>query len=1462
MRVLFVFICIYNFLFAIEQKEFMLNNIKSLIQKEEYLSLAINKYILQTGTIPKNGTSLDWDKLMTDEYLGINFDKTNPYTNKELVVSFTNNHMFIKGLIEKTTDYKNEHKYLYNLYTDSKFRVNTIAPKTSQSADILLGTQVLYGDLQKEIAKILFDSKKIFLENATCTKNSYFYELANQKLTYKYCKSDGTKLTVYQDPPIYLNSDEDLKIVKANIGDTAFVEQGTEILEYYFHSEQVNDNYWVKVQKPKIEKLPTTLEDYKNKILTYIPNAKDIYIRQSSGCYLANGDIYCWGKNDYKKAGIENYGQLDITLKPDYINTPIMLKTQIDNPTENTVTYDIKSKNWYNSPFRVKFDKIGVNSTNVCGITKIFSYTDAGVNYKIGGDLYCNGLINQLYFENISADIINTSILSKNKYFGWGKSDKKDDSEQTIKISQDGGPVEKDASGVELSITRDEIYLTDIAMVEDAIAILDDKGKIYTIGKNYKGALGVDKTDYFYYANTPVPVVASTTIIFKKIFALRDSRTFGAIDSNNQFYIWGDRGTSIIHKPTLISNTKFNPDAIFVNTNEFILKGTDEVFYKTNGSVVSPVSSTAITGNPLSLSYYKDNTGKEYWLYIDENQQLKGTESLLTCKKQDGTACNTTTEAPLFNKSLDKLNTPTTTDKIDYSKFTNVSIFKLDHQISEIVEDFESNWNKLVFHDGGSQATRFLGMFANDSNSINFLNKTYNFGIENAGKEVTINLDFYEIDYWDSWHDKFTIYVNDEIKHSKGYQYSSTTEGGIPLVVENYSSAVRIGEKHKISVTGKLDNYGKIKLGFSSTLLYSSYYESWGIDNIELIRNNDNKLLSFEDFETKIYEDWNRLSIHDGGTDSTKFLGRWSYGSSAVDYVNKTYDFGIEKAGHNVTVELNLYEIDTWDGHYFRVYLNGEEKYNKYFWYLVKEGSSLVVKNYPTDYPNTNYSERHKISVTGKLDSRGRLRVGFSSTLDESIQNESWGVDNIKITDTTDSNKLLFLEDFENKWNNEWNKLSILDGGAQATNFLGRWSIGSSGVDYVNKTYDFGIVNKDLPVIIKLDFYEIDSWDNEYFSVYVNGVEKSKKQYYQSFNNGGTPLIVENYASGYRIGEKIKIEVEGVLDSTGKIRLGFSSTLDEILYNESWGVDNIEIYKKSDNSLLGKEDFEKNVTYVKSSLEGWSNNKTKEVIDNGDTSRVPATTFLGNFPIVDCQTGIIACNGKPFEVSKKYSFGSLYANYEVDIEFDFYEIDSWDGERFEFYANDTLLAVDHFVKDGHYSLVDSNITGIPLQKNVGIIQSENPQKYPYKLRSKLNSNGEVTLKFKTNWEYNSPYVNYYSKLWYVNPYYEDVNNESWGIDNIKIKLKETDKTFVCAMTGVEQNSQMYCWGNVARSLPILNTSLYDSDKISSLNKLFLTQSQDINKQMSFDAYDESKNGMLFLKYPTYINGFDYPFYFK
>jgi hypothetical protein len=913
-------------MFANSENLSMMNAIKNVIQKEEYISLAINKYILQTGTIPKNNNNeLDWTKLSVEGYLGLNFNKNNPITGADIKVTFdSKNSAFIQGVYENVNKYSTYNNYLYNFYINKIFRVNTIPPVNITKEKLLIGSQVTYNDIQKDIVSLINENnsdKRIKLSSQNCESGKYFYELRNSKLTYKYCKASDISIEVYQEAPIYLEDWEDLQYVRGNIGDKAYVKKNGSWYEYYYQGETAIR--WIASGIGDALTGVNDSLDLADRILSYIPDSKDLVFRRDGGCMLANGDIFCWGNNQYKKAGIESYGQLDKTLTPNYINTPVMLKVQISDITQ-------KGKNWYNNPYRIKFEKMSMNSTNVCGISPIFDYFD-GIQKKFGGDLYCNGKISSSSFEDMDVTKNETSILKRNIFFSTGKSDEIENS--------------------------NEIYLKDIVMVEDVVAVLSDAGKIYTYGRNYQGALGIGKDDKFINQQTPSEVKNSGQV-FKKIFALRDIKGFGAIDNNNLFYIWGERPNGKIYtEPTMLNGSiQFNPDAIFTNSKDFILKGANNVFYRTDGDrefrALTQIPSTAI-----SASIY-DNNGKELYLYADKDLVLKGSTELITCRTTSGSLCSNSTENMIFNSALKELNS--TSNKIngtDYANFSNVSIFQLDNVIKEFSEDFEST----------------------------------------------------------------------------------------------------------------------------------------------------------------------------------------------------------------------------------------------------------------------------------------------------------------------------------------------------AT--------------------------------------------------------------------------------------------------------------------------------------------------------GWSNNTRTLVSDNGDTTQIPVTNFLGRFPVVNT-------NGTPYVLSKTFTF-SGYANHEVEIEFDFYEIDTWDGERFEVYANDELLAVDHFVMDGQQFIQDSNITGENLQNNVGRTGNfgvDGDQRYRYKLKAKLDSTGKVKLRLETKYETEAPYGNYWSNI------YEDVENESWGIDNVQIKLKETNKTFVCAMTGVGSASQMYCWGDVARSIPILSTSLYDVSKITTINKLFITQEGDKKAQMSFGEY--YYDGKLWLKYPTYIGGFDYAFYFK
>lgn len=83
MRLIILSLIFISFSFSSNLNIALMNDIKDVIQKEEYISLAINKYILQNGKVPKKSdNTLDWDKLMVDDYLGTNFNKYNPITKK------------------------------------------------------------------------------------------------------------------------------------------------------------------------------------------------------------------------------------------------------------------------------------------------------------------------------------------------------------------------------------------------------------------------------------------------------------------------------------------------------------------------------------------------------------------------------------------------------------------------------------------------------------------------------------------------------------------------------------------------------------------------------------------------------------------------------------------------------------------------------------------------------------------------------------------------------------------------------------------------------------------------------------------------------------------------------------------------------------------------------------------------------------------------------------------------------------------------------------------------------------------------------------------------------------------------------------------------------------------------------------------------------------------------------------
>ena len=114
-----------------------------------------------------------------------------------------------------------------------------------------------------------------------------------------------------------------------------------------------------------------------------------------------------------------------------------------------------------------------------------------------------------------------------------------------------------------------------------------------------------------------------------------------------------------------------------------------------------------------------------------------------------------------------------------------------------------------------------------------------------------------------------------------------------------------------------------------------------------------------------------------------------------------------------------------------------------------------------------------------------------------------------------------------------------------------------------------------------------------------------------------------------------------------------------------------------------------------------------------------------------------------------------------------------------------------------------------------------------------------------------------------------------AISSIKwknIKVIEDDN----AMCGIDIYNQMYCWGQMSHyrlashpllktgntyMIPVFNTNLYDLDKDFLVSEGGSTSSNAVLSPMTSGAWSRD-DGSFFVKYPTYVGGFNYEFTFK
>ncbi|OCL85461.1 hypothetical protein AAX26_01887 [Aliarcobacter thereius] len=840
-KYIFISLSFISILFSNSSKESIINDVKILITKEERLALTINRYILENLKPPITSDSkINYEDEEFKKLLGNSFEIfKNPITNKNLQIEYLKNGRFvINSMINEDSKYNDKNKFAYNFYIDPNYRVNTQAPLTNNEDDMSKGTFIKYNNLQKRIMDLYLKGERI-QKSSECKSNGYFWQLVNNDLIYKYCNNLNKTITVYQKYPLYLEDAKQRDYLKAEIGDKIYTKDGL-WGEFFFG---VDNDGWSNVSRRNDKKnSDMCLEE---RILNYIPESKDLLIRKDGGCMLANGDIFCWGDNSFKKAGIENHGQLDKNINPDYVNIPIMLKSDL----ENLGDIKVKDKKWYNSPYRVKFEKMAMNSKMVCGISPIFE-TNFTLNedeledeicgniskpkqdtndkdkkiVKSAGNLYCNGDINRSEFL-IENEKTAKSILRKNIEFDLNKND--------------------------LNQNKDAIFLKDIAMIEDAILLLSDKGDLFTIGTNTNGVLGINSDDFnFYSKKAKINIDNLAKVKFVSIAATRDKNIFAAIDESDNFYIWGETFKGNFTKPTIVSSSiKLSENYLLPQSETFVVRDNKGRFYYLNEENNLILIPTKTDEKMTSATVYK--AGNSWKIaYVNNEGVLVSKESnsvALSCKNKDDSSC-TGVDKTIFEDSLNSLNEPSiAVGNKYYAWFKNLSYFS-PNVFKNKKEDFENrvlnSW-KGDFHNGrlNSQniVSPFLGIFGKNHNNINLnisildgsqsISKNYSF-IDAKNSRTNIKIKIYELGIWNS--SDFNIYINDNKVLSQDFNNSSSSKQ-----ISYDSSHTMNLKEHIIDIKTQFDENGNLKLGFGAVLNSDAKNQGFGIASIEFNYEKD-----------------------------------------------------------------------------------------------------------------------------------------------------------------------------------------------------------------------------------------------------------------------------------------------------------------------------------------------------------------------------------------------------------------------------------------------------------------------------------------------------------------------------------------------------------------------------------------------------------------------------------------------
>jgi hypothetical protein len=563
---------------------------------------------------------------------------------------------------------------------------------------------------------------------------------------------------------------------------------------------------------------------------------------------------------------------------------------------------------------------------------------------------------------------------------------------------------------------------------------------------------------------------------------------------------------------------------------------------------------------------------------------------------------------------------------------------------------------------------------------------------------------------------------------------SITTGGGADILTLTNATIGSAGQTISLgSDTNALE--GNDRLNASGTSITANITTGSGSDILSLSAGSsvtgdvtlgsvgDNQAII--DFANTVTDSFDTASGWSGGTvDSTNsyfgsFLGRYAAGTKTNGQdVYKSFSLSNSPA----TISFDLIKLDSWDGESFKAFINDTEAFSRTFTSGgISSGSgttngfswTIAPKDSLAGYGFAGWSDQTAtITITLPASYTNFNKLGFGSTLDQGISDESYGIDNLTIIPTIVSHD---------------DSLTL-----DASSITGNVTTGSAAdtVRVLNASTITGNVTLGS---------NTDSTDGVDTLTVTGASSSSKSVITGSIATGaGADILTLTNATIGAAGQTISLGSDSnSLD--GNDSLNATGTAITAAITAGSGSDTLTLSAGSsvtgDVSLGANADNE-TVNEAFDSLSGWTGGAL-------NSSSSYFGSFLGRYGNGS------KTNGQ--DVSKSFTLSSQPAT----ISFDFIKFDTWDGEAFTAYINDTAAFTSSF----RYGQSISSASGSTNGFSWTIAPKDSLGTHGF--GGWENQTASITITLPTS------YANF-NKLGFGSNLDEGISNESYGIDNLTI----------------------------------------------------------------------------------------------